>query len=160
METSPARMVIAKKGSPRQIFTRITENIARVGSDNQGRPVLRIPRRTRGHLKTLKRESNIHHQAKTLRAVGITQGRRMAPRKNFLKRTLRFNRRARAVPATVFARTAAEVKRRELSKVWRKISLWKRLKKFLIPTKVKACPMMASLRLSWMALKKGKATRR
>src|SRR4030042_48305 len=105
----------------KMVENRITENIARGGSDNQGRPVLRIPRRTRVQLMTLKRESNIHHQAKTLRAVGITQGRRMAPRKNFLKRTLRFNRRARAVPATVFARTAAEVKRRALSKVWRKL---------------------------------------
>src|SRR6266852_8100048 len=156
IETSPARMVMTKKGRPRQIFTTITAVMAKYLCPSQLGPGGSMsPRAIPVQFTTLYSELNIHHQPSVESAVGMTQGKSTAPRIIRLNQSCSLRSRARALPITTLKKTAAPVKTKAFWKVWRKASLSHSRTKFVMPMKRLGRPMKALEREKYTAITKG-----
>src|SRR5262249_22768885 len=86
---------------------------------------------------------NIHHHPSVESAVGMTHGRRTAPRIMRLNHSCSLSRSARTMPIQILKKTATLVKTKEFWKVWRKASLCHRLMKIASTTQRIRRPMKA-----------------
>ncbi len=139
----PARKLIAKKGIPRHVLTRITENMAQPASPSQ--LMRKRPRQASFsvmsntlmsifqnqlmiQLKTLKVASNIHSQASPLSTVGTMKGSRMTARVKRAKRILRYRINASHIPKALLKMVAIAVKNTVFHAVCQKMALRMMLK--------------------------------
>ena len=99
MVCSPASRLMAKNGTPRQIFTVMIDAMASSGSPSQLMRALMIDSFQNSQLNTLKVGSNIHFQASVDSTVGMMNGSRMKARTQVLPRKCRFSSSASHSPS-------------------------------------------------------------